>query len=86
MPRTALVTLPDEGATEMVRAALVDAGIQPEFERAYLDHPYRANIYAEQWRVFVPSEQLAEAQRALARLEHDMAAELDAQALAWPTS
>lgn len=79
----ALVTVSDEGAAEMVRAALVDAGIQPEFERAYLEDPYRASILAEPWRVFVPAERIVDAQNALARLEHEMAEEVEAQAMAW---
>jgi Putative prokaryotic signal transducing protein len=83
MSRIALVTVSDEGAAEMVRAALVNAGIQPEFERAYLDDPYRVSIYAEPWRVFVPEDQLEAAQAALARLEHDVADEVEAQAMAW---
>lgn len=83
MPRTALVIVPDEGAAEMVRAALVEAGIQPEFERAFPDHPYRASILAEPWRVFVPAERLKDAQDALARLEHDVADEADRQSRAW---
>lgn len=67
----------------MVRAALVEAGIQPEFERAFPDHPYRASILAEPWRVFVPAERLKDAQDALARLEHDVADEAERQSRAW---
>jgi hypothetical protein len=83
MARIALVTVSDEGAAEMVRAALVDAGVQPEFERVYLDHPYRASALAESWRVFVPADRLTDARNALARLEHEMAEEVEAQAMAW---
>src|SRR6185295_5032655 len=83
MARIALVTVSDEGAADMVRAALVDAGIVPEFERVYLEHPYRVSALAESWRVFVPAECLTEAQHALARLEHDMAEEVEVQSKAW---
>ena len=75
--------VPDEGAAEMVRAALVEAGIQPEFERAFPEHPYRASILAEPWRVFVPADRLRDAQNALARLEHDVAEEAELQSRAW---
>jgi hypothetical protein len=85
MARIALVTVSDEGAAEMVRAALVDAGIVPEFERVYLD-PYRVSALAESWRVFVPADRLQEAQNALARLEHEMVEEVEAQSKAWQSS
>jgi hypothetical protein len=83
MARVALVTLPDEGAADMVRGALNEVGIQPDFERVFLEHPYRSSILAEPWRVFVPADRLAEAQAAVARLVHDMAAEVETQAMAW---
>jgi hypothetical protein len=83
MARVALVTLPDEGAADMVRGALNEVGIQPEFERVFLEHPYGSSILAEPWRVFVPADRLADAQAAVARLIHDMAAEVDTQAMAW---
>jgi hypothetical protein len=82
MARIALVTVSDEGAAEMVRAALVDAGIVPEFERVYLD-PYRVTALAESWRVYVPSDRFLDAQNALARLEHEMVEEVEAQSKAW---
>jgi hypothetical protein len=77
------VIVPDEGAAEMVRAALVEAGIQPQFARARPDHPYHPTVFAEPWRVTVPAERLQDARNALARLEHDVAEEADAQARAW---
>jgi hypothetical protein len=83
MPRAVLVTVPDEGAAEMVRAALAEAGITPEIERAYLDHPYGATALAEPWKIYVPGERLKDAQDALARLEHDVSEEVEAQATAW---
>jgi hypothetical protein len=67
----------------MVRAALVEAGIQPEFTRARPEHPYHPTVFAEPWRVTVPEAQLADARAALARLEHDVAEEADLQARAW---
>ncbi len=67
----------------MVRAALVEAGVEPQFARAIPDHPYRPTVFAEPWRVTVPSSQLRQGQDALARLEHDVADETERQARAW---
>jgi hypothetical protein len=67
----------------MVRAALVEAGIQPEFSRALPEHPYHPSVLAEPWRVTVPADRLEEARLALARLEHDVAEEADLQSRAW---
>jgi hypothetical protein len=83
MARVALVTLPDEGAADMVRGALNEVGIEPDFERVFVEHPYRSTILAETWRVFVPAERVSEAQAAVARLVHDMAEEVETQAMAW---
>ena len=83
MARVALVTLPDEGAAEMVRGALNEVGIEPDFERVFLEHPYRSSILAERWRVFVPADRVHEAQAAVARLVHDMAEEVELQSMAW---
>jgi hypothetical protein len=80
--RTELVTVDDQGAAEMVRSALLDAGIPVQAERAFPEHPYRPAVLAEPWTIWVPSDRLAEAQLILRRLEHDLADEVDAQALA----
>jgi hypothetical protein len=77
-----LVVVADEGAGELVRAALVDAGIPVQVERHRPDHPYVVDPRAEPWRIQVPEARLAEAQQVLKRLEHEMADELEAQALA----
>jgi hypothetical protein len=77
-----LVVVPDEGAGEVVRAALVDAGIPVEVRRHRPDHPYIVDPRAEPWRIQVPEERLSDAQLVLKRLEHEMAEELEAQALA----
>lgn len=77
-----LVVVPDEGAGEVVRGALVDAGIPVEVRRHRPDHPYIVDPRAEPWRIQVPEERLTEAQQVLKRLEHEMADELEAQALA----
>jgi hypothetical protein len=84
MGRAALVTVPDEGAAWMVHDALTEAGIHAEVERAGADHPYAANALARPMRVFVQEEQLGEARRVLAALEHELAGsdeELAAEAL-----
>ncbi|HEY0711852.1 MAG TPA: hypothetical protein VGF45_04205 [Polyangia bacterium] len=83
MARVELMTLPDEGAAEMVRGALNEVGIEPEFERVFLEHPFRASVVAEPWRVFVPADRLAAAQTAVERLVHDMASEVETQSMAW---
>jgi len=85
MGRTALVTVPDEGAAWTVRDALAAGGITCDVERAGLDHPYTANALARQMRIYVEEEQLAEARRLLAALEGEVANhddDLTAQALA----
>jgi hypothetical protein len=82
MSRTELLIVPDEGAGEMVRAALVEAGIPVHVERAYREHPFGAQVLAEPWRILVPTEQLAAARQALERLSHDLADEVEAQAAA----
>jgi len=85
MGRTALVTVPDEGAAWMVRDALAAGGVTCEVEAAGADHPYTANALAKPMRIFVAPEQLAEARRLLAALEGELAnhdEDLTAQALA----
>jgi hypothetical protein len=82
MARVELMIVPDEGAGEMVRSALVEAGIEVEVERAYGGGPFRPQVLAEPWRILVPEEQVAEARLALTRLEHELAQELEAQAAA----
>ena len=77
-----LVTVGDEGAGEMVRSTLAEAGIPVEVKREFPEHPYRAGLLAEPWQILVPDGQMTEAQKVLARLEHDMAEEVEAQALA----
>jgi len=77
-----LVVVADEGAGQMVRAALAEAGIAVEVKRHYPDHPYVAAPLAESWRILVPAERLPEAKMVLARLEQEMAEEVEAQALA----
>jgi hypothetical protein len=82
MGLTDLVVVPDEGAGQVVRAALAEAGIPVEVKRHRPDHPYIVDPRAEPWRIQVPEARLAEAQQVLKRLEHEMADELEAQALA----
>jgi hypothetical protein len=82
MPRAELVIVPDEGAGEVVRSALVEAGIPVEVERSYADHPFRVQVLAEPWRILVPEEQLAAARLVLDRLSHEVADDLEAQAAA----
>jgi hypothetical protein len=77
-----LVVVPDEGAGQVVRAALTDAGIPVEVKRHRPDHPYIVDPRAEPWLILVPEANLVEAQQVLKRLEHEMADELEAQALA----
>jgi hypothetical protein len=82
MGRVELMIVPDEGAGEMVRAALVEAGIDVQVERAYAANPFQTQVLAEPWRILVPEERVADARLALARLEHDVAQDLEAQAAA----
>lgn len=85
MGRTALVTVPDEGAAWTVRDALAAGGVTCEVERVGLENPYMASALARQMRIFVPDDQLAEARRLLAALEGEVAnqdEDLTAQALA----
>jgi hypothetical protein len=82
MARIELMIVPDEGAGEMVRSALVEAGIDVEVERVQIDHLFRPRVLAEPWRILVPEERVADARAALARLEHELAEELEAQAAA----
>jgi phage terminase large subunit-like protein len=82
MRLTDLVVVPDEGAGQMVRSALAEAGIPVEVKRHHPDHPYVVDPRAEPWRILVPEARLGEAQQVLKRLEHEMADELEAQALA----
>jgi hypothetical protein len=80
MSRVALVTLPDEGAADLVRTTLAEAGIPVVIERARPEHPYVGSALAAPWRVLIAEEQLKEAQAALARLEIEMGEEVEAQA------
>ncbi len=82
MANVELMIVPDEGAGEMVRAALVEAGIQVQVERAYESHPFRPQVLAEPWRILVPEDRVDDARQALARLEHEVAQDLEAQAAA----
>ena len=82
MARVELMIVPDEGAGEMVRTALVEAGIDVHVERAYAPHPFGSQVLAEPWRILVPEDRVADARLALARLEHEVAQDLDAQAAA----
>jgi hypothetical protein len=82
MELSELVVVADEGAGEMVRTALAEADIPVEVRRSYPDHPYVVAPLAEPWKILVPVDRLSEARQVLARLEHDMAEEVEAQALA----
>jgi hypothetical protein len=82
MARAELLIVPDEGAGEVIRSALVEEGIPVEVERARLDHPFRPQVLAEPWRILVPAEQLTAARRVLERLSHALAGEVEAQAAA----
>jgi hypothetical protein len=85
MARTALVTVPDEGAAWMVRDALKEGGISAEIERAGADHPYTTTALARPMRIWVPADQAPRARELLAALEADMAnheEELASEALA----
>lgn len=77
MGRTALVTVPDEGAAWVVRDALAAGGVTCEVERVGLENPYSANALARQMRIFVADEQLVEARRLLAALEGELASDED---------
>jgi hypothetical protein len=82
MELSELVVVADEGAGEMVRTALAEADIPVEVRRSYPDHPYVVAPLAEPWKILVPADRLSEARQVLARLEHEMGEELEAQALA----
>jgi hypothetical protein len=85
MGRTALVTVPDEGAAWVVRDALAAGGVPCETERVRLAHPYTASALAREMRIFVDDAHLVEARRLLAGLEGEVAnhdEELTAEAMA----
>jgi hypothetical protein len=82
MSRAELVVVPDEGAGDVIRSALVEAGIGVEVERAYADHPFRGQVLAEPWRILVAEEDLAAARLVLERLSHELEDEVEAQAAA----
>jgi hypothetical protein len=82
MGRIDLLIVPDQGAADLVRAALTEAGIPVDVQRHYAEHPYQVFPLAEPWRIQVPEDRLQEAQQILARLEHEMAEEVEAQAMA----
>jgi hypothetical protein len=77
-----LVIVADQGAGEIVRTALAEVGIHAEVRRSYPEHPYIVAPLAEPWQILVPAERLTEAKQVLARLEHEMQDEVEAQALA----
>jgi hypothetical protein len=77
-----LVIVADQGAGEMVRTALAEVGIHAEVRRSYPEHPYIVAPLAEPWQILVPADRLSEAKQVLARLEHEMGEDLEAQALA----
>lgn len=75
-----LVTVADEGAGHMILAGLALAGIAVEAQRVRPDNPYQPAVMAAQWNILVPTERLADAQQVIARLERELAEEVDAQA------
>jgi hypothetical protein len=80
MSRVVLVRLPDEGAADLVRTTLAEVDIPATIERDRPAHPYAGTMLPAPWKVFVAEEQLKDAQAALARLEMEMAEEVEAQA------
>jgi hypothetical protein len=77
-----LVTVPDDGAVGVVSAALADAGIRADVRPVRPDHPYQASALARPFQISVEQDDLAEARKVLARIEHEMAEEVEAQAAA----
>jgi hypothetical protein len=82
MALVALVTVPDEGAVGVVTAALADAGIEAHVRPATPDHPYQTSALAKPFRISVAEADVEEARKVLARVQHEMAEEVDAQAAA----
>jgi hypothetical protein len=80
MALVALVTVPDEGAADVVRSALDEVGIPVELRRVGLENPYRGSVLAAPWRIMVPEERLDEARRWLDRVEQELADEVESQA------
>jgi hypothetical protein len=80
MSRVVLVRLPDEGAADLVRTTLAEVDIPATIERDRPAHPYAGTMLPAPWKVFVAAEKLKDAQGALARLEMEMAEEVEAQA------
>ena len=77
-----LVVVADEGAGEVVRSALVDAGIPVQVRRQYPEHPYRVTVLPSPGASWYPRVSWPRRRPVLARLEHDLAQEVEAQALA----
>ena len=63
-------TVRDEGAAEVAKEALSDAGIAVDLKRVS-GNPYFAQMSASEWEVRVPEERVADAERVLARVEHE---------------
>src|SRR3982750_2610942 len=66
-----LATVPDEGAVELIRAALEEAGIEVEVKRLY-PHPYAVSALATPFALRVEPEALAAAREVLARLSDEL--------------
>src|SRR3954471_12349585 len=75
-----LVTVPDEGAADVVRSALDEVGIPVELHRVRPEDPYRGSVLAAAWGVMVPEERLDEARRWLDRVQEELADEVESQA------
>jgi hypothetical protein len=76
-----LATVPDEGAVELIRAALEEAGIAVEVKRLY-PHPYAVSALATPFALRVAPEVLSAARGVLARLSEELSEEVVAQAAA----
>jgi hypothetical protein len=77
-----LVTVADEGAAGVVSAALADAGIDADVRPVAQEHPFQASALARPLRISVEEDQIGEARKVLARVEHEMTEEADAQGAA----
>jgi hypothetical protein len=74
-----LATVPDEGAVDLIRAALEEAGIEVEVKRLY-PHPYAVSALATPFALRVPPASLDAARGVLARLSEELGEEVVAQA------
>jgi hypothetical protein len=84
MPSVAVATVADEGAADMICAALTEAEIPVELKRLYPEHPYAVSALATSFALLVPAEQRAQAEAVLARLSEELREEVIVQAAGGP--